>query len=79
MVDHRQGHVLWRPWESPGILEELQQDGKAQACDPMLVLDQWPFSRGNSLVFPQFLKMPGTFHPLPPPRRRALHTARSAK
>jgi hypothetical protein len=51
MVDHGQGHVLRRPWESPGILETFQQHGKAQARGAMLMLDQRPFSRNNGPVF----------------------------
>ena len=51
MVDRRQGHVLRRPWERPGILKEFQQDGTAQARGTTLGLDQWPFSRDNRPVF----------------------------
>jgi hypothetical protein len=51
MVHDGEGDILWRPWESPGILEELAEHGKSQARGPMLVLDQRPFSRENRPVF----------------------------
>jgi hypothetical protein len=51
MVHDGEGDILRCPWERPGVLEELEEHGKSQACGPMLVLDQWPFSRENRPVF----------------------------
>jgi hypothetical protein len=51
MVDYGEGDLLRRPWERPGVLEELEEHGKAQPRGPMLVLDQRPFSRENRPVF----------------------------
>ena len=49
MVHNGGRGTSWRcPWESSSILEELQEHGKAQARGPMFVLDQRPFSRGES-------------------------------
>src|SRR3989454_1072383 len=73
MGHHRAGHILRRPRESPGVLEELAAPGQPQARGPMLGLDQRPFSRANRPVFRQCLRMPRTFHTLCPPRRRATH------
>ena len=51
MVHDGEGDILRRPWKSPGVLEELEEHGKTQARGPMLVLDQWPFSRENRPMF----------------------------
>jgi hypothetical protein len=51
MVHDGEGDILRRPWESPGVLEELEEHGKSQARGSMLVLDQRPFSRENRPVF----------------------------